>query len=201
MEGSVILSTKGMRGNGMIHFPDADLGSKDFNFTHEDIFADTSSFALKNRFINEGQAPVAMETKDVKSNVSFKTRKGEFNSFGTKRIKFPPNQYYCTMDKFFWYMDKANVDFEKAKSQKTTFEAGADLDESNFFSMHEDQDTLQFRSLLASYDLKLQTLFCNKVEYVRVGDAKIYPDSMKVTVRKNAVMDPLKNAKIVAALS
>ena len=198
MEGSVILSTKGMRGNGMIHFPDADLGSRDFNFTHEDIFADTSSFALKNRFINEGQAPVAMETKDVKSNVSFKTRKGEFNSFGTKRIKFPPNQYYCTMDKFFWYMDKANVDFEKSKSQKTTFEAGADLDESNFFSMHEDQDTLQFRSLLASYDLKLQTLFCNKVEYVRVGDAKIYPDSMKVTVRKNAVMDPLNNARIVA---
>jgi hypothetical protein len=148
--------------------------------------------------VNEGQAPVAMETKDVKSNVSFKTRKGEFNSFGTKRIKFPPNQYYCTMDKFFWYMDKANVDFEKSKSQKTTFEAGADLEESNFFSMHEDQDTLQFRSLLASYDLKLQTLFCGKVEYVRVGDAKIYPDSMKVTVRKNAVMDPLNNAKIVA---
>ena len=198
MEGSVILSIKGMRGTGMLHFPDADLGSRDFSFTHEDIFADTSSFALKNRFVSEGQAPVAMETKDVKSNVSFKTRKGEFNSFGTKRIKFPPNQYYCTMDKFFWYMDKANVDFEKSKSQKTTFEAGADLEESNFFSMHEDQDTLQFRSLLASYDLKLQTLFCGKVEYVRVGDAKIYPDSMKVTVRKNAVMDPLNNAKIVA---
>ncbi|MFM7595539.1 MAG: hypothetical protein ACKO4Y_05105, partial [Flavobacteriales bacterium] len=109
MEGSVILSTKGMRGNGILHFPDADLGSRDFSFTHEDIVSDTSSFALKNRFVNEGQAPVAMETKDVKSNVSFKTRKGEFNSFGTKRIKFPPNQYYCTMDKFFWFMDKANV--------------------------------------------------------------------------------------------
>ena len=198
MEGSVILSTKGMRGNGLLHFPDADLGSKDFNFTHEDILADTSSFALKNRFVNQEQAPVAMETKDVKANVSFASRKGEFNSFGTKRIKFPPNQYYCTMDKFFWYMDKANVDFEKTKSQKTTFEAGADLEESNFFSMHDDQDTLQFRSLLASYDLKLQTLFCSKVEYVRVGDAKIYPDSMKVTVRKNAVMDPLNNARIVA---
>lgn len=198
MEGTVILSVKGMSGLGVMHFPDADLGSKNFDFTHEDIHADTSSFSLKNRFINEGQAPVAMETKDVKADVSFKTRKGEFNSFGTKRIKFPPNQYYCTMDKFFWYMDRADVDFEKTKSNQTTFEAGADLDESNFFSMVEEQDSLQFRSLLARYDLKLQTLFCNKVEYVRVGDAKIFPDSMKVIVRKNAVMDPFTNAKIVA---
>ena len=198
MEGTVILSVKGMSGLGTIHFPDADLGSKNFDFTHEDIHADTSSFSLKNRFINEGQAPVAMETKDVKADVSFNTRKGEFNSFGTKRIKFPPNQYYCTMDKFFWYMDRADVDFEKTKANQTTFEAGADLDESNFFSMVEEQDSLQFRSLLARYDLKLQTLFCNKVEYVRVGDAKIYPDSMKVIVRKNAVMDPFTNAKIVA---
>lgn len=198
MEGSVILSVKGMKGSGVMHFPDADLGSKIFEFTHVDIHADTASFSLKNRFINEGQAPVAMETKDVKADVSLETRKGEFNSFGTKRIKFPPNQYYCTMDRFFWYMDKANVDFEKSKSQSTTFEAGADLDESNFFSMHEEQDTLQFRSLLARYDLKLQTLFCNKVTYIRVGDAKIFPDSMKITIRKNAVMDSLNHARIVA---
>lgn len=198
MEGTVVLSKNGMRGDGTMHFPDADLGSLNFKYTHEEIHADTSNFKLKNRFINEGSAPVAMETKDVKADVSFKTRKGEFNSFGTKRIKFPPNQYYCTMDKFFWYMDKADVDFEKNKTNQTTFEAGSGLEESNFFSMHDDQDTLQFRSLLARYDLKLQTLFCNKVEYVRVGDAKIYPDSMKVTIRKNAVMDPLNNAKIVA---
>lgn len=198
MDGTVILSVEGMTGLGVIHFPDADLGSKKFDFTHEDIHSDTSSFSLKNRYISEGQAPVAMETKDVKADVSFVTRKGEFNSFGTKRIKFPPNQYYCTMDKFFWYMDRADVDFEKTKSNQTTFEAGADLDESNFFSMLDEQDSLQFRSLLARYDLKLQTLFCNKVEYVRVGDAKIYPDSMKVIVRKNAVMDPFANAKIVA---
>lgn len=198
MEGTIVLSKKGMRGDGLMRFPDADLGSTNFSYTHEDIRADTSSFKLRNRFLTQGQAPVAMETKDVKADVSFKTRKGEFNSFGTKRIKFPPNQYYCTMDKFFWYMDKADVDFEKNKTNQTTFEAGSGLEESNFFSMHDDQDTLQFRSLFARYDLKLQTLFCSKVDYVRVGDAKIYPDSMKVIIRKDAVMDPLKNARIVA---
>ena len=198
MEGTIILSKKGMRGDGMMHFPDADLGSINFSYTHEDIKADTANFMLKNRYVSSGRATIAMETKDVKADVSFKTRKGEFNSFGTKRIKFPPNQYYCTMDRFFWYMDQADVDFEKKQTAQTTFEANSGIDESNFFSMHDDQDTLQFRSLFAKYDLKLQTLFCNKVEYIRVGDAKIYPDSMKVTIRKNAVMDPFVNAKIIA---
>ena len=198
MDGMVMLSLKGMKGDGVIYFPDANLESSVFTFKHDEINSDSSSFALKNRFVNEGQAPVAMETKNVKANVSMTARKGEFNSFGTKRIKFPPNQYYCTMDKFFWYMDKADVDFQKTGKQQTTFEAGADIEEPNFFSMHDDQDTLQFRSLFARYDLKLQTLFCNKVNYIRVGDAKIFPDSSKVIIRRYAVMDPLKNATIIA---
>ena len=46
--------------------------------------------------------------------------------------------------------------------------------------------------------MKTQTIFCNKVEYVRVGDAKIFPDSMKIIIRKNAYMEPLKNAVVVA---
>lgn len=198
IDGSVILSTSGMSGSGTILFPDATLFSRDFKFTNQEINSDTSSFALKNKYLIAGEAPIALETEGVKANVSFKTRKGEFNSYGTKRIKFPPNQYYCTMDKFYWYMDKEDIDLEKSNSQQTTFEAGADLNEPNFFSMHDDQDTLQFRSLQARYDLKLQTIFCNKVEYIRVGDAKIFPDSLKVTVRKYAVMDTLFNATIVA---
>lgn len=198
MDGMVMLSLKGMKGDGVFYFPDANLESSVFTFKHDEINSDSSYFALKNRFVNEGQAPVAMETKNVRARVSMTERKGEFNSFGTKRIKFPPNQYYCTMDKFFWYMDKADVDFQKTPKQQTTFEAGADIEEPNFFSMHDDQDTLQFRSLFARYDLKLQTLFCNKVNYIRVGDAKIFPDSSKVIIRRYAVMDPLKNATIVA---
>lgn len=64
--------------------------------------------------------------------------------------------------------------------------------------MDDRQDSLRFRSLSAKYDLKTQTIFCNKVEYVRVGDAKIFPDSMKIIIHKNAFMEPLKNAVVVA---
>jgi hypothetical protein len=36
------------------------------------------------------------------------------------------------------------------------------------------------------------------VEYIDVADARIFPDSMKVTIRKKAKMDELENAEIVA---
>ncbi len=198
LNGTVMLSKSGMNGMGQILFNEAVMNSRKYDFTYFDILSDTASFALKNKYITEGDAPLAIETDGVKSFVSFKDRKGEFNSFGSKRIKFPANVYYCTMDKFFWYMDGESVDFEKNQAKTTTFEAGADLNDPNFFSMDDRQDSLRYRSLSAKYDLKTQTIFCNKVEYVQVGDAKIYPDSMKITIRKQAYMEPLKNAIIVA---
>ena len=198
LNGSVVLSNKGMYGYGQMLFNDAGLYSGRYDFTYTDIDADTSNFSLQNKFVTEGESPLAIEADGVKAHISFKDRKGEFNSFGAKRIKFPANIYYCTMDKFFWYMDGASVDFEKKQSKETAFEAGADLTDPNFFSMDDKQDSLRFRSLSAKYDLKTQIIYCNKVEYVRVGDAKIFPDSMRIVIRKNAIIDPLKNAIVVA---
>lgn len=198
LAGTVTLTKKGMYGMGQMLFNDASLSSKRYDFLYNDIYSDTANFSLKNKYVQEGESPLAIETDGVKAHVSLKDRKGEFNSFGLKRIKFPSNLYYCTMDKFFWYMDGESVDFEKNNNKETAFEAGADIIDPNFFSLDDRQDSLRFRSLSAKYDLKSQTIFCNKVEYVRVGDAKIFPDSMKIIIKKNAYMEPLKNAVVVA---
>jgi hypothetical protein len=198
LAGTVTLTKKGMYGMGQMLFNDASLSSRRYDFSYNDIYSDTANFSLKNKYVSEGETPLAIETEGVKAHVSLKDRKGEFNSFGLKRIKFPSNLYYCTMDKFFWYMDGESVDFEKNNSKETAFEAGADILDPNFFSLDDRQDSLRFRSLNAKYDLKSQTIFCNKVEYVRVGDAKIFPDSMKIIIKKNAYMEPLKNAVVVA---
>jgi hypothetical protein len=198
LAGTVTLTKKGMYGMGKMLFNDASLSSRRYDFLYNDIYSDTANFSLKNKYVSEGESPLAIETEGVKAHVSLKDRKGEFNSFGLKRIKFPSNLYYCTMDKFFWYMDGESVDFEKNNTKETAFEAGADILDPNFFSLDDRQDSLRFRSLSAKYDLKTQTIFCNKVEYVRVGDAKIFPDSMKIIIHKNAYMEPLKNAVVVA---
>jgi len=198
MSGTLLLDKKGMSGNGILEFKEASLNSKEYNFTNEDILSENSSFSLRNRFSKYGENPLAIQSDEMKTNISFKTRKGEFTQNGTKRIMFPANHYYCQMDKFTWFMDGESLDFQKNKGGETSFESGADLSRNNFFSTDEKQDTLQFKSLSAKYDLKTQLILCNAVDYIQVGDARIFPDSSRVRIRKEAAMDSLKNAVIVA---
>jgi hypothetical protein len=198
LTGTVSIDKTGMIGNGTLQFKEAIMKSKLFNFTDDDINSKNSSFSLLNRYAKFGEDPVAIQAEGLIADVSFKNRKGLFNSSNSKVIKFPANNYYCQMDKFVWMMDGESIEFEKSKGGESAFEAGADLAKDNFFSLVDKQDSLRFKSLNAKYDLKQQTIFCQKVEYVQSGDARIYPDSMKVNVRKAGIMDPFSNAVIVA---
>ena len=197
--GEVRIRKTGVIGSGNLDLKDATLKSKQYNFSDLEFTSDLCSFFLRNRFSQHGENPLAIQSDSLKAFVSFKLRKGDFNASGSKRIKFPPNEFYCQMDRFTWFMDGESIDFEKDKKGETSFETSADLVKNNFFSMNANQDTLQFKSLSAKYDLKQQAIFCGKVDFVQVGDARIFPDSMKITIRKNAVLDPLKNAKIIAS--
>jgi len=199
LRGTAIVTPKGMRGYGLITFKTATTVSKNYNFKRWDIDADTSGFSLKNTYAEEGEDPLAFQAENVKAHISFKDRKGEFiSNRGSSQINFPVNQYLCRMDKFSWFMDYAELQMEKSGEKDVTIDTDMDLVGPNFFSTHPKQDSLQFRSPKAKYDLKQRSIFCEGVEYVEVADARIYPDSMKVIIRKKAEMEQLKNSRVVA---
>ncbi len=202
LRGSTTIRESGMRGNGLLEFTDATLGSKNFKFGRWDLDADTSSFQLDNKYKEEGdltEDPLAFKTDNVQADVSFKDRKGVFKSNeGESTVEFPVNQYICKIDQFTWQMDSDEMTLEKKKSDNLAIEGNMDLVGPNFFSIHPDQDSLQFRSPKAKFSLKERTIYCYETEYIEVADARIFPDSMTVVIRKKAQMDPLDNAKIVA---
>ena len=199
LRGTAIVTPKGMKGNGLITFKTATSVSKNYNFKRWDINADTSGFSLKNTYAELGEDPMAFQAENVQSRISFKDRKGEFiSNKGSAQINFPVNQYMCRMDKFSWFMDYAELQMEKSGEKDVTIDTDMDLVGPNFYSIHPDQDSLQFRSPKAKYDLKQRSIYCEQVEYIEVADARIYPDSMKVVIRKKAVLDQFNNAKVVA---
>jgi hypothetical protein len=198
LSGEILINQKGMTGKGSFFYKDAQLTAQDFQFTDLDVRSDNAAFALRNRFSSYGENPLAIQSDEMKAHLSFETRVGEFISNGTKRIMFPANDYYCQMDKFNWFMDAETLDFKKNKGGETTFESGADLTKNNFYSTAVKQDSLQFKSLSAKYDLKTQLIVCDAVEFIQVGDARIFPDSSRVRIRKAAAMDSLKNARLLA---
>lgn len=200
MKGTAVIQPSGMSGFGIMNFQKANLGSDNFKFKRWDIDADTSVFNLKNTFQEEGEDPLAFKTDNVTAHVSFKERKGEFKSNnGESTITFPVNQYVCKMDIFTWLMDRDEVELSsKEKTEDIAINSDLDLVGPNFFSIHPKQDSLQFRAPKANFSMKEKTIFCSKTEYIDVADARIYPDSMRVTIRKKAQMDPLLNSRIVA---
>lgn len=199
LRGTVLVEPKGMRGYGIMQLPKANLGSDNFKFKRWDCDADTAIFNLKNTYKEEGEEDLAFKTDNVQAHVSFKERKGEFKSNnGESTITFPVNQYVCKMDFFTWLMDKDEIGMESRKSEDIAINSDLDLVGPNFFSIHPKQDSLQFKAPKATFSLKEKTIYCSKTEFIDVADARIFPDSMKVTIRKKAKMDVLKNSRIVA---
>lgn len=202
LKGTALITPKGVTGNGYMDFNTASLGSENFKYSRWSIVADTSAFNLRNTYNEEGEMEenaMAFKTDNVQSRVSFEDRKGVFKSNdGESTVIFPVNKYLCKVDQFTWLMDKASVELESEDNESLNIENDLDLVGPNFFSIHPKQDSLQFRAPNAIFNLKEKSISCSKTEYIDVADARIYPDSAKLIIRKNAKMDPLLNSKIVA---
>lgn len=202
MNGVTYLTPEGMRGRGLMYFGEAELGSRNFNYSRWAIDADTSDFNLESKGVgdevsDDGEKnPLAFNTANVQAHVDFEARKGEFKSNeGESKVEFPKNQYICFMDMFSWYMDQDEIELEK---QDIEIDTDLDLAGSNFFSVHPDQDSLNFAAPKAKFELKSHTIQCEKVEFIDVADARIYPPGKQVTIRKKAKMDPFDGAEILA---
>ncbi|MFB1021546.1 MAG: hypothetical protein QMC40_02150, partial [Vicingaceae bacterium] len=58
-------------------------------------------------------------------------------------------------------------------------------------------DSLFFFSPVAQYDSRRHKISAERVAYINSADARIYPDSGGVIIRKDAAMDPLKQSRII----
>lgn len=192
--GKTELRPSGMSGAGLVDFTNATLSSKLFDFKTMKVHADTSDFRL-----TEGDtASIAFRTDNVNATVKLDERVGEFVSNGNEtKVEFPYNQYICYMDRFKWYMDQGDIELE---SDRTASAGNEDLQlsGSNFISVNPAQDSLRFMAPKARYDLKRHLITANEVQYIKVADALITPDSMRVRIGRDAKMDPLARAVVTA---
>ncbi|MBC7411084.1 MAG: hypothetical protein H7331_01350 [Bacteroidia bacterium] len=199
LTGTSLLEPSGMSANGRVDFNDAAMISTLMTFKAKSFDADTADFELKDSEASQG---LAFNTKNVKAHIDFEKRLGEFTSNGgASKIFFPQNKYMCFMDKFTWFMDKKSIELsasEKMHKGDVAPSADIDIDGPEFISTHENQDSLRFKAMNARYDLKSKVITCQRVKLINVADARVYPDSGNVIIRKDANMDELRNCKIAA---
>ncbi|MFA5575472.1 MAG: hypothetical protein WC994_10560 [Brumimicrobium sp.] len=203
--GTVEVRESGMIGYGELSLDGARMMSNRYVFDRWTAKADTSNFDLINKYKPEGdieEDPMAVKTVNVKGNLDFKERKGVFvSNKGESSVEFPANQYICMIDQFTWYMDDDALDLAKSDAKTSadlSIEGDLNMVKPNFFSTHPRQDSLQFKSPKARFNIKERKIYAYEVEYLDVADARIFPDSSMLVIHRKAKMEELKNAEILA---
>ncbi len=191
--GNLLLQPSGLTGNGMLDFPTAQMDSKWYDFTAQNCKADTSAFRLK----STDATTFALSTTNVKGNIDFVKRTGEFKSnTGGTFIDFPVNKFICYMDQFVWNMDASEIEMTSSSGPDDgTSIAGTG---SRFISTSKEQDSLQFSAGSAVYKLSEYTIYAKEVKNIDIADARITPGNGKVTIHKNADIEPLDSASVLA---
>lgn len=195
--GKFDLTFKDLRGNGRVDFEKAMLTSRDILFNRRQLLSDTANFRLK-AFEEEG---FTFSTVNLNAKIDFDARVGDFVTNGEgSYVKFDKNQYIAFMDRFKWYMDAESIELGDTQKKLDTSqdEAGLDLEGPEFISVHPKQDSLRFFAPGATYNLRKYIIKCKNVPFINVADARFYPKDGDVTIYRNAVMDTLKDATIIA---
>ena len=197
LEGQLSLQPSGMTGEGTMAFQGAELDSRLFDYTRRQILADTADFRLN----QSGAENLAFRTNNVNSKIDFDKRVGEFKSNGGEtKIEFPVNQYICFMDEFKWFMDDNEMELSSNRKASDDFviDTSEDSAKSNFFSINELQDSLNFLAPKAVYDIEESMITCDKIKYIAIADSKVLPDSGRVVIQKRAKMETLEDAVVIS---
>lgn len=184
--GEYIIGQKGSKANGDMHFNDAILGSRDMSLAQKKFTADTSTLVIK----SIDTAKYAFRAIDVKADVNMEKRIGDFKALKDgANSEFPYNSFKGSLNEFKWDIKKKTLQFIAPP--------GTPDEKQYFVSTNLAQDSLQFMSKDALYDLNTFVLYANKVPYINIADARAIPDSGKVVIRQHGAIDTLMNAKLV----
>ncbi len=183
-KGNLLFTKKGLKGDGELEFREAALASALFNFESESLNSDTMSLVIK----SIAEDKVTFNTPNVRGNVDFKKRVGEFNSNEEGiQTEFANNQYKTSINEFFWDIDGNYLDFKAPPASEGVY----------FTSTRPDQDSLKFLGKRAFFDMSKSIIDVDSVPEVRVADARIIPDKKRVTILPGGLLDSLADAVVV----
>jgi hypothetical protein len=195
LRGGLKLEPSGLSGWGRMDLKNSELESDLFTYQAFDIYSDTADFFLKS-LNTEG---FTVLTENINAHINYQQKKGWFRSNeGFTLVNFPENKYVSYIDYFVWDMTER----ELAMGSQTEPEEIDYTDEDTepvgprYISLHYDQDSLNFVSPLAYYDYENNQIKASGVKFIKVADARIYPEEGKLIVERDAHMRTLERATI-----
>ncbi len=197
--------SKSMDGRGTADLYDGRLTSNRFEFKQTTFSSKNAKFEIGSSLSDK----LAISTENVQVDVNMTTKLAAFKSnLGNGRIDFPENLYAAWIEQFAWKMVEKKMQFTSAGATQMFANGRVSRIEpeaaktatkgSLFLSVHKGQDSLNWVSPVADYDLKTSVISAHQVELLAVADANIFTADGEVTIQPMAKMKTLKGAKLVA---
>ncbi len=191
-------------GAGSVMYNNGKISSEMLDFKSRTFDSDTANLEIN---ATETKA-LALKTNNVKTHVDFDAMESKFQSNNpTERTHLPENLYYGYVQLFNWKMLEQNIQMVSEQQQPELAEVKqksfmADKQDtivgSLFVSTHKGQDSLNWISSVADFDLNNSILKAHKVEMIKVADASVIPNEGEVQINKTAQMRTLSKARLVA---
>jgi hypothetical protein len=186
MQGTINIRKTEMLGKGVLFTRGSITESSKFSYEQTRFGARNAKFQIES---DDPDKPAVLGLDDK---IDFDLQKREVHFTpeieGAASNSFPYVQYRSSLQEAVWYLDKKIVTLNATDS--------ADISKSYFYSTRKDQDSLVFNANRAVYDIQKQVLNISGVPFIRVVDAKIFPDSNKVRIEQNAEMTTLRKSTI-----
>ncbi len=187
--GTIILTPKSMKARGNMDIEGGKLEASLFELKPVEVLSEDAIFKQMDP---KDTTKVAFVTGKVKAYVNLEQKYAEFTykNFPGINNTFILNNYTGSFEKLKWDMIPKTLEFTgPANAQSAS--AGSYL-----LSQKPMQDSLKFAAGSAFLTLGDYVMKVGKIPYIMIADSKVFPDNGNATLRQNAEMDMLLNAKI-----
>ncbi len=189
--GTIILTPKAMKARGNMDIEGGKLEANIFELKPVEILSDDAIFRQVDP---RDTSKIAFETGKVKAYVNLEQKYAEFTykNFPGINNTFILNNYAGSFEKLRWNMIPKTLEFT-GPVKPDDFKSASYLK-----SNKPSQDSLQYGAGYVHLNLGDYVMQVGKIPYINIADSRVFPDSGKATIRQNAEMDMMTNAKIKA---
>jgi hypothetical protein len=185
LNGSAIVSKRGLYGRGELNTRGSQTKSEKFTFKEFNYSARHAEFSIESSDTIPALAGEDVRLSfDLEDNVAVIAPEIE----GDAAINFPYAAYKTSIPSAEWILDEKRVVMKKPNN--------IDIRNSYFYSTNPEQDSLVFNATGANYDIVDQSLIISGIPYIQVADARITPSGGEVIVGENGKVNKLYNATL-----
>ena len=204
--GKTVLSPDGYSADGKMRFGLTEFDSDHFALDSRTFVADSAQFLL----YSADTSNLAFAATNYRANVDFDAQKVKYDYLDqTSNLDFPMNQYICSLKEAEWDMATNSLHLYNPVESFGDYATATTHEEllavhnnaSKFISLVPEQDSLQFYSMSAEYDMTNYIIHAHDVKIIRVADAAVFPYMHDVDINAESKLEPVNGDLLADTLN